>query len=72
MRSLLILLSPFLLLAEADCLQIPGDRIRANDLAKRLDVFRQLDPEAEIGFTPLPGSRRTPTFTTTPTNRRGR
>lgn len=58
MQIFLILIAPLLIGSDTDCLAVPGERIRASDLAKRLDVFRQVEADVEIGFAPLPGGRR--------------
>lgn len=40
------------------CVQVPGDRIRAVDLARAIPAFASVDPQQVIGFTPLPGLER--------------
>ncbi len=63
MQILFLLMTPLLTMAETECLQVPGDRIRAGDLAQRVDVFRQIGADVEVGYAPLPGGRRTLTAT---------
>ena len=42
----------------AACLEIPGERILARDLAGAVPGFSALPPELPLGFAPAPGARR--------------
>jgi flagella basal body P-ring formation protein FlgA len=42
----------------AACLEIPGERILARDLAGAVPGFSALPPELPVGFAPAPGARR--------------
>lgn len=42
----------------AACVAVPSDKILARDLADAVPLFQALDPEAVIGYAPLPGTKR--------------
>ena len=63
MRIFLLLMTPILTIAETECLQVPGDRIHAGDLAQKVGAFRNVSADVEVGLAPLPGGRRTLTAT---------
>src|SRR5271156_2280317 len=45
-------------LARATCVTVPSDRILARDVSTAIPRFQALDPEAMIGFSPFPGTKR--------------
>jgi flagella basal body P-ring formation protein FlgA len=45
-------------LARAACVAVPSDKILARDLSAAIPLFQALDPEAIIGFSPFPGTKR--------------
>src|SRR5271154_4871347 len=45
-------------LARAACVAVPSDKILARDLSSAIPLFQALDPEAIIGFSPFPGTKR--------------
>jgi flagella basal body P-ring formation protein FlgA len=49
---------PLLLMLQSGCVAVPGDRIRAGDLAPAVAAFSILDPQTFIGYAPLPGLER--------------
>jgi len=53
--SLVIILAG---LAHGDCIAVRADRIVAGDIAVSVPQFQALDPSTQVGFTPLPGTRR--------------
>jgi flagella basal body P-ring formation protein FlgA len=45
-------------LLTAACTPIQSDRLTVSDLARALPEFRSATPDAQLGYAPLPGSRR--------------
>lgn len=60
---ILTVMTSLLMGGDNECLQLGGDRILAGDLAQRIDAFRRVSAEVEVGFAPIPGGRRTLTAT---------
>ena len=52
-------MTPVLYLAAAACVVVAGDRIAVRDLAAIAAAFRALPPDTDLGYAPVPGSRRT-------------
>ncbi len=51
-------MTPVLYLAAAACVAVSGDRIAARDLAPAAGAFLALPPGTDLGYAPVPGSRR--------------
>lgn len=49
---------PLLFLMQSGCVAVSGDQIRAGDLAPFVAALSNLDPQAVIGYAPLPGLER--------------
>lgn len=45
--------------ASAGCISVPGDRILARDLAAASPLFSSVEPSLSVGYSPIPGTRRT-------------
>jgi flagella basal body P-ring formation protein FlgA len=45
-------------LAQAACMVVPSSKIVARDLAERVPIFRELDPDTLIALAPFPGIER--------------
>ncbi|MCX7604295.1 MAG: hypothetical protein N2036_09490, partial [Bryobacteraceae bacterium] len=50
-----MLIAALLLLFPPACVEVAGDRIRAQDLAAAVPALRQADPATPIGYAPMPG-----------------
>ncbi len=57
MRVTLTLIA-FASLARAGCIEVSTSRIVARDLFEAVPLFRALEPDAVIGFAPMPGLQR--------------